>query len=87
MKVILLTGLILSGCGPLSPTIKTESTASTKHKADAEINTYSTLDRILEICEVLKEGRVVPYSQWTPAQHKCIAALQLGGLDNGNINN
>ncbi len=82
---MVIIGSQLIGCG-----VDTGGT----HKVEVEdskqtVQVQTTLDKVLEICEVVKTtGEVIPYRLWTETQKECFKVFDfgeyLGGFDFGN---
>lgn len=78
MRVLLL--MMLVGCGMDVKVRDSEHNVNVRN-SEQKIVVESTLDKILEICGIVKpDGSVVPYSKWTAEQTECVALLDKGNL-------
>ena len=84
MTLFLMTSLTAS-CGM---DVKVKDSDHTVEVSDSEqtITVRTTLDRVLEVCGIiLPDGSVVPYAEWTDAQHECLEKLDQGDLLDGKL--
>lgn len=76
MRIILI-GLLVSGCG-LNVKVRDSSHDVNVSDSEQTITIKTTLDKILEICGVVKpDGTVVKYKDWTDEQKECFETLNV----------
>lgn len=81
ITLCLMTSLMTS-CGMRVDTSGDQDVNIRAEDSEQTITVRTTLDRILEICGIIKEdGTVVPYSKWTDDQEECLTKLKPEGSD------
>ena len=84
MRVILLSVMVI-GCG-LDVKVKDSSHKVEVADSNQTVTIKTTLDKILEICGVVKkDGTVIKYEDWTDEQKECFNILNQEYLNESDI--